>query len=167
VSAPRWVNPLDEIEVVVEDGTLKIGLVRSTSTGTTARQCLPTAPFPWRFDCRLGRDGHDKVAGDFEGDVAGSGDLKLISVRAAKVLPCGSGDVEAIGKADSVDISIAGSGDVRTALATRAADVSIADPMSPRMPARAPTFRSWIGASTCGGAKCSVSKAGSGNVVCG
>ena len=116
----------------------------------------------------------DKVQGDrFDGQIAGSGDLKLgaVDVGLLKIGIAGSGDANAgNGKArnaeyeiagsggvdgggvavEDLKISIAGSGDVK-ANATKTADVDIMGSGDVDLT---------------GGAKCSVSKAGSGDVRC-
>ena len=111
---------LDETDVVVEDGTLKImpkkrkGIRWSWSNRGKAVFTVNAAALHGAAIAGSGGINVDKVAGDFEGDVAGSGDLKLASVAGGKIklAIAGSGDVSAAGKADSVDLSIAGSGDI-------------------------------------------------------
>lgn len=176
ISAKGGSNLLDETEVVVEDGTLKIKPKKRKHFNWHNGKAVFTVNGAALHGASIAGSGGitvDKVAGDFDGDVAGSGDLKLISVEGGRVklAIAGSGDVEAIGKADSVDISIAGSGDVRAgSLATRAADVSIAGSGNVAANASESADVSIMGSgdvNISGGAKCSVSKAGSGSVVCG
>ncbi len=178
VSAKGGSNLLDETEVLVENGTLVIrpkkrnGIHFSWSDGKAVFTVNATA---LRGAAIAGSGGVnvDKVAGDFEGDVAGSGDLKLASVAGGKIklAIAGSGGVSAAGKADSVDLSIAGSGDIDTrGLASRAAEVSIAGSGNVTANASDSADVSIMGSGdveVTGGAKCSVSKAGSGSVRCG
>ena len=177
VSAKGGKNLLDETDVVVEDGTLKIipkkhkGIRWTWSNGKAVFTVNASA---LRGAAIAGSGGInvDKVAGDFDGDVAGSGDLRLASVAGGKIklAIAGSGDVSAAGKADSVDLSIAGSGDINAGgLASQTADVSIAGSGNITANASATADVSIMGSGdveVTGGAKCTVSKHGSGNVRC-
>ena len=127
-------NLLEETDVVVEDGTLKIkpkkrkGVRWSWRSGK-AVFTVNAAAIRGAAIAGSGGINVDRVAGDFAGDVAGSGDLKVGAIAGGKVklAIAGSGDVEAAGKADSVELSIAGSGDMHTSgLTSRTADISIA-----------------------------------------
>jgi len=178
VSATGGENLLAETDVVVEDGTLKImpkkrkGFRWSWTDHGKAVFTVNAAALRGAAIAGSGGISVDKVAGDFEGDVAGSGDLRLASVTGGKIklAIAGSGDVSAAGKADSVDLSIAGSGDINASgLASQTADVSIAG--SGNITANASTTAdvSIMGSGDVeltGGAKCTVSKHGSGNVRC-
>jgi hypothetical protein len=177
VSAKGGEHLLDETDVVVENGTLKImpkkrhgvrfGWKHGKAVFTVNAAALRGAAIAGSGGISV-----DKIAGDFEGDVAGSGALRLASVAGGKMKlsVAGSGDVQAAGKADSINISIAGSGDVNAGgLATRAADVSIAGSGNVTANASETASVSIMGSGdveVTGGAKCSVSKAGSGNVRC-
>lgn len=177
ISAKGGSNLLDETEVVVENGTLKIrpkkrgGIHFNWHDGkavfTVNAAALHGAAIAGSGDINV-----DKVAGDFDGDVAGSGGLKLASVAGGKIKLsiAGSGGIDAAGRADSVDLSIAGSGDIRAGgLASRTADVSIAGSGNVAANASDTAAVSIMGSgdvAISGGAKCSVSKAGSGNVRC-
>ena len=177
VSAQGGSNLLDETEVVVENGTLKIrpkkrhGLHFNWHDGK-AVFTVNAAALHGAAIAGSGGINVDKVAGDFEGEVAGSGDLKLASVAggAIKLAIAGSGGIDAAGKADSVDYSIAGSGDIRAGgLAARTADVSIAGSGNVAANASDSADVSIMGSGNVevgGGAKCNVSKAGSGDVRC-
>ena len=178
VSAQGGSNLLDETEVVVEGGTLKIGPKKHKGMhwgwhhGGKAVFTVNASALRGASIAGSGGINVDKVKGDFDGDVAGSGDLKLASVDggAVKLGIAGSGGVDAAGKADSVDISIAGSGDVRAGgLASRTAAVSIAGSGNVAASASESADVSIMGSGDVdigGGAKCSVSKAGSGDVRC-
>jgi hypothetical protein len=177
VSAKGGSNLLDETEVVVEGGTLKIqpkkhhGVHFSWHSGK-AVFTVNAAALHGASIAGSGGINVDKVAGDFDGDVAGSGDLKLASVAGGKVKLsiAGSGGIDAAGNADSVDLSIAGSGDIRAGgLASRTADVSIAGSGNVATHATEAADVSIMGSGdvdVTGGGKCKVSKAGSGNVRC-
>ena len=177
ISAKGGSNLLDETEVVVEGGTLKIrpkkqkGIRWNWNNGK-AVFTVNTAALHGASIAGSGGVNVDKVAGDFDGDVAGSGDLKVSSIAGGKVKLniAGSGDVEASGEADSVDLSIAGSGDIRAGgLASRTADISIAGSGNINASASESADVTIMGSGDvdiAGGGKCSVSKAGSGNVSC-
>ena len=178
ITAKGGENLLAETEVVVEDGTLKIKPkkrrgIRWNWRGGKAVFTVNAAAIHGAAIAGSGGINVDKVAGDFDGDVAGSGDLRVGAISGGKVklAIAGSGDVEAAGKADSVELSIAGSGDMRTGgLASRTADVSIAGSGNVEANASESADVSIMGSGDVriqGGAKCTVSKAGSGNVVCG
>ena len=178
VSAKGGEHLLEETEVIVEGGTLKIkprkkkGISWNWRGGKAVFTVNATA-IRGAAIAGSGEINVDKVAGDFDGDVAGSGDLKVGAIAGGKVrlAIAGSGGVEAAGKADSVDLSIAGSGDVRAGgLASRTADISIAGSGNVQANASESADVSIMGSGDVriqGGAKCTVSKAGSGNVVCG
>jgi hypothetical protein len=177
ITAKGGSNLLDETEVVVDGDTLEIkpkkhrGVRYSWHNGK-AVFTVNAAALHGAAIAGSGGINVDKVAGDFEGEVAGSGDLKVASIAGGKVklAIAGSGDVEAAGKADSVDLSIAGSGDIRAGgLASRTAEVSIAGSGSVAANASESADVSIMGSGDVdigGGGKCSVSKAGSGNVNC-
>jgi hypothetical protein len=178
VTARGGENLLNETEVVVDGDTLEIrpkkhkGFRWNWSNGTALFTVNAAA---LRAAAIAGSGGItvDKVAGDFDGDVAGSGDLRLPSVSGGKVTLsiAGSGGVTAAGQADKVDINIAGSGDIDAkGLVSRAAEVSIAGSGNVAAHATETADVSIMGSGDVdlsGGAKCSISKTGSGNVHCG
>jgi hypothetical protein len=178
ISASGNQRLLDKTDVVVEDGVLKIlpkkkkGMRWGWTSHGNATFTVTTAALKGAAIAGSGGIAIDKVAGDFDGEVAGSGDLRLASVAGGKVklAIAGSGDVQAAGKADSVDIEIAGSGGVDAkGLATRTASVSIAGSGSVSAQASDTADVSIMGSGDVemtGGAKCKVSKAGSGDVRC-
>ncbi len=116
----------------------------------------------------------DHVRGDrFEGTIAGSGGLNVdsVEVQALKLSISGSGSAKAAaGKAQSAEYSIGGSGDIDAgAVQLQQAKVSIAGSGSVKANATGTADVSIMGAGdvdVSGGAKCSVSKAGSGSVRC-
>lgn len=168
---------LDETDVVVENGTLRImpkkhkGIRFSWRSGaatfTVTTAALRSAAIAGSGDIEV-----DKISGDFDGDVAGSGDLKIgqASGGALKFSIAGSGGVSAAGTAESVDLNIAGSGDIDLGnVAAKTADVSIAGSGDVRAKASDTAKVSILGSGSvdiAGGAKCSISKAGSGDVTC-
>ena len=178
ISASGNQKLLDETEVVVEGGVLKIkakkkkGMRWGWSSRGNATFTVNAAALRGAAIAGSGEIAVDKIAGDFEGEVAGSGDLRLASVTGGKIslAIAGSGDVQAAGKTDSVEIAIAGSGGVDAkGLAARTASVSIAGSGSVSAQASDTADVSIMGSGDVeltGGAKCTVSKAGSGDVRC-
>ena len=150
---------LDETEVLVENGTLKIrakkqnGLRFSWGKRSKAQFTVTTAKLHAAAIAGSGGITVDKVAGDFKGDVAGSGKISAAGRAAStRIDIAGSGDVDASRLvANTATVSVAGSGKVR-AQASESAKVNIAGAGD---------------VAITGGAKCTVSKAGSGNVTCG
>ena len=178
ITAKGGENLLAETDVVVEGDTLKIMPkkqrgIRWNWRGGKAQFTVNAAALNGASIAGSGGITVDRVSGDFEGDVAGSGDMRIGQISGGKVKLgiAGSGDVQAAGKADSVDLSIAGSGDINVSgLTSRAADVSIAGSGNVRANASESADVSIMGSGDVeigGGAKCNVSKAGSGNVRCG
>jgi hypothetical protein len=116
----------------------------------------------------------DQVKGpDFSGSVAGSGDLRVeaVDVQNLKLSIAGSGDLNArSGQAKAVDLSIAGSGDIDAGgVRSETASASIAGSGSIRGQATGTADVSIMGSgdvTLTGGAKCSISKAGSGSANC-
>lgn len=176
-SARGGADLLDETDVVVENGTLKImpkkrkGVRWSWRSGKATFN-ISTASLKGAAIAGSGGVEVDKIAGDFEGDVAGSGDLKIgtTSGGALKFSIAGSGGITASGTADAVDLNIAGSGDIDVGnVAAKSADVAIAGSGQVRARASKTADVSIMGSGDvdiAGGAKCSISKAGSGNVNC-
>lgn len=116
----------------------------------------------------------DQVRGDsFEGAVAGSGDLSLAStdVQSLKFSIAGSGGVKGgTGKTQNAEYEIAGSGDIdASSVQAQQAKISIAGSGGVRAQATGAADVSIMGSGDVdihGGAKCSVTKAGSGSVRC-
>ncbi len=178
-SATGGGNLLDETEVVIENGTLKIrakkhkGMRFNWGKRGKAEFTVTTAMLHGAGIAGSGGISVDKIDGDFKGEVAGSGDLRLAAVNggAVEFAIAGSGNIGAAGKAASTKVEIAGSGDVdASGLAAKTADVSIAGSGKVRAQASDTAKVEIMGSgdvAITGGAKCNVSKAGSGNVTCG
>lgn len=177
VTAVGGANLLDETEVMVDGDTLEIRPrkrrgMRWTWRNGKAEFTVNVAALRGAAIAGSGDINVDKVAGDFEGDIAGSGGLRLAAVNGGrlKLSVAGSGEISAAGKADSLDIGIAGSGDVNVReLASRTAEVSIAGSGNVTANVTENADVSIMGSGDVdltGGAKCKVSKAGSGNVKC-
>ena len=178
VTAKGGENLLAETEVIVEGNVLKI---------------QPRKKKGVRWNWRNGKAVFTVNAAALHGaSIAGSGGVPSTRSRAiskaksrapatsrsARLPAAGSSSIspdravsKLPGKADAVDISIAGSGDINLGgLASRTADVSIAGSGNVRASASDSANVSIMGSGDVeisGGAKCKVSKAGSGNVRCG
>lgn len=116
----------------------------------------------------------DRVKGDaFNGSVAGSGDLSIasLSVTNASFSVAGSGDLTAAGNCKAAKVSIAGSGDVNIGgMRCQSLNASIAGSGAINANATQAAKVSIMGSGdvvVSGGAKCEVSKMGSGSVRCG
>jgi len=171
---------LDETEIVVEDGTLKIvpkkkngfrwswgnhDKVRVEVTGAGA---LDGAAIAGSGGISIDQS----VSPKFKGEVAGSGDLAVERLQSdlVELSIAGSGNIRAAGKAGRTQYNIAGSGQLDgAALQATDAEVSIAGSGNVTAHATGTADISIMGSgdvSLTGGAKCSVSKQGSGNVSC-
>lgn len=178
VSGKGGRNLLDETDVVVEGSTLSIrpkkrnGIRWSWGKRGKAEFTVTTAMLREAEIAGSGGISIDKIEGDFIGEVAGSGDLRLGAVNggAVEFSIAGSGGITAAGTAASTKVEIAGSGDVDVAgLAAKSAKVSIAGSGNVRANASDTALVEIMGSgdvTITGGAKCTIDKAGSGNVNC-
>lgn len=170
---------LDETEVVVEEGTLKIrpkkrgGLSFSWGKRGKAQFTVSTAMLRAATIGGSGGIKVDQVDGDFEGRIGGSGDLALAAIKggAVDLTIGGSGTISAAGTAQSTDIKIGGSGSVdASGLIAKTASVAIGGSGDARVNASDSADVKIAGSGDVvitGGAKCEVRKAGSGNATCG
>ncbi len=171
---------LEKLEVTVENGTLRIGYKKGNWSFGWRRDSGPVTVHvsaPTLAGAEVAGSGDisiDRIeGGDFAGEIAGSGEIQLASLRArnASFAIAGSGNVTASGTAETADFEIEGSGDVRAGgLQVKRAKVSIAGSGNVETRAVETADIAIMGsgdAVVTGGAKCSVSKMGSGNVRCG
>lgn len=179
VSAVGSQKAIDRLVVEVEGGVLKIRpeKKRGFSIGwsnarpvqlTITTQSLAGADLAGSGDIVI-----DRVSGDsFDGTVAGAGSLEVASldVQRLKIDITGSGGAKASGRARSAEYEIAGSGDIKAAnVASETARVLIAGSGNVTGQATRTATVDIMGSGDVritGGAKCSISKAGSGNVDC-
>jgi hypothetical protein len=180
VSATGPQSAIDRLEIEVRDNRLIIQSKKSKSwfgMGRHNDDVRVTVTVPQLNAASLAGSGAlsvDKVKGErFDGEIAGSGDLKLgaIEVSQLKLSIAGSGGVTAAsGKAVSADYEIAGSGDLDAkAVAADDVKVSIAGSGGVKAQATKTADVSILGSgdvAISGGAKCNVHKAGSGEVNC-
>jgi hypothetical protein len=181
VSATGPESALDLLEIVVEDGVLKIGRKSNSSwhigwSRKNDRDVKITVTMPVIRGAKLAGSGDlaiDKAIADaFKVSLAGSGDLKIGNVEAKSVALslAGSGDIEIAGRTGSIDISGAGSGSVMAgALEAETADISLAGSGDISARATGSASVSVMGSgdvAISGTDKCKTSKLGSGNVTC-
>lgn len=167
---------LDELEVEVVDGTLRVGrkdhrgFSFSNDRGVKVHVTMPkltAASVSGSGDMRV-----DKAEGDFRGAIAGSGNLGIDALNAtdADLSIAGSGDLKVAGSGARLSASVAGSGDIDAAgFAASSADISIAGSGSVKGTVKGDAKISLIGSGDVeltGGAKCSVSSMGSGEARC-
>lgn len=167
---------LDQLEIQVVDGTLRVGrkdragFSFSDDHGVKVRVTMPkltAASISGSGDMSV-----DKAEGDFKGAIAGSGNLGIGALTAtdADLSIAGSGDLRVAGSGGKLSASIAGSGDIDAAKFTASsADISIAGSGSVRGVVKGDAKVSLIGSGDVeltGGAKCSVSSMGSGEARC-
>lgn len=178
ISATGGSSLLDETEVKIENGVLKIGPKKHNGFRWNWRSgkavfTVTTAALHAASIAGSGEIEANRVEGGFQGDVAGSGRLTVgeIGGGEATFSVAGSGDVRANGgTADLVKLEIAGSGDIDTAgVSAKAAEVSIAGSGNAKAKASDTAKVSIAGSGNVdisGGAKCTTDKIGSGNVNC-
>jgi len=173
---------LDDLRVEVKDGTLEIGQNKRSGWNWGWGRSYHSGPVslivtvPSLDHAGIAESGAikvDKVSGArFKGEIAGSGDLVLPAIDAGEVSLsiAGSGGIHAGGKAKSVKYEIAGSGDIDAAsLAAESAELSIAGSGGIKGHATGTAKVNLMGSgdvTLTGGAKCSVTKNGSGNIRC-
>ncbi|WP_300973398.1 head GIN domain-containing protein [Sphingomonas sp. LHG3406-1] len=170
---------IDAMEVVVENGTLKIrpmskGMMRGFSWNGQSARVTITVPSLQKAELAGSGDlAIDRITGDsFEAGVAGSGDLRLgdVAVKQLKIGLAGSGDASARGRADNLEIGVAGSGDVdASSLTAVRAKLGVAGSGDLRARVTGEAEASVAGSGNIdvsGGARCTTSKRGSGEVRC-
>lgn len=181
VSATGPESALDQLEIVVEDGVLKIGRKSNSSwhigwSHKGDRDVKITVIMPAIRGAKLAGSGDmavDSATADaFKVSLAGSGGLKIGNVQAKSIdlNLAGSGDIEIAGRTGSIDISGAGSGNVMAnALEAETADISIAGSGNVSARATGSASVSVMGSGDVvisGTDKCKTSKLGSGSVTC-
>lgn len=171
---------LDRLEIVNENGQLRIGMRNSAGSwfswghqrGVTIHVTVPAlaaASITGSGGMRI-----DRVQGPaFAGSVTGSGDMAIAAMAAdqASFTITGSGDITAAGHARQATGSITGSGDLRLAqLETAAATLAVAGSGNIGIRATetaAIELRGSGDITVAGPARCTIDKSGSGDVRCG
>lgn len=168
---------LEGLEILVEDGTLRVGTRRNWSwrgpggrvTVHVTVPALDAASVTGSGDLAIDRAEAER----FAAEVTGSGDLEIGALRArrADFSITGSGGIDADGSAEEAEISITGSGDADLeSFQARRARVRIMGSGDISLRATESVSGSVMGSGDVevrGGASCSVSRMGSGSVSCG
>lgn len=181
VSATGPQSSLDELEIVVENGVLKIGRKSGASWhfGWSRRgdkSVKVTVTMPTIRGARLVGSGdltvdRARVEG-FLASLTGSGNLRVSNVDAKTVnlSLAGSGDLMVEGRTGLLDISSSGSGDVSaTALEAQTAEIALAGSGNANARVTDKASVSLIGSGDVkitGTSNCTTSKVGSGSVTC-
>lgn len=168
---------LDRLEVRKDGNTLRVGRKDGDWSWGGNKGAKFVITMPALASASVAGSGDmtiDRVEGDFDGSIAGSGNLNLGEMRGGKasVSIAGSGNLGiAGGQASELKISIAGSGDVATTgLRAARGDISIAGSGNVRTQVTDTASLSIVGSGDVdltGGAKCTISKMGSGDARCG
>jgi len=166
---------LDQLEITVVNGTLRVGRkdgkwFGGDDSGVVVRVVMPklqSASVAGSGDLTV-----DRAEGDVSAAIAGSGNLSIADLRggAADLSIAGSGDLSVKGVAAKLSAAIAGSGDIEAGgLTASTADVSIAGSGSVKGVVKGAASVSIMGSGDVeltGGAKCTVSALGSGEARC-
>ena len=181
VSATGPSDELDRLEIVVEDGVLKVGRKSGMSwhigwSRKGEQDVKVTVTMPAIRGASLAGSGDlaidSATADSFKISLAGSGNLRVgkLEAKAADLNLAGSGDIAVTGKVGTLEISGAGSGNVvASALEAETADISLAGSgnVSARATGSASVSVMGSGDVTISGTdKCKTSKLGSGSVTC-
>ena len=180
IKASGGQNFLDQTEVVVDDGTLKIRTkgnnIRWHSTDDRQKLHFVITGAGAIEEASIGGSGNIRIdrtsAKSFDGNIGGSGDLQVggLAVSKASFAIGGSGKVQATGQAQSTEVDIGGSGDVdASGIKAKTAEINIAGHGNVHAQASDTADVVIVGSgdvTITGGAKCKVTKMGSGDVKC-
>lgn len=167
---------LERMQVRVVDGSLQIK-PRPGDSGMSrgpVRVQVVSPPLKAASLSGSGEISIDRVTGrEFAGSVSGSGDMMLrqVDVRSLALSASGSGDMVASGRCNDLAASVSGSGDARLAglrCGNMAGEVSGSGTLDAFASGAAVISAAGSGNVTVrGGARCTVSRAGSADVRCG
>lgn len=170
-------NPkvLDVLEIKVVDGTLRVGRKWNSNVDDDDHGARIHVVMPKLTSASVSGSGDltvDRAEGDFDGSIAGSGNLDIaaLNANAAKLSVAGSGDMTLAGSVAKLSASIVGSGDIDgRKLTASGASISIVGSGSMRGVVKGGASVSIAGSGDVdltGGAKCSVNAVGSGEASC-
>ena len=167
---------LDRLEIRKDGDTLRIGRKDGEWNWGGDKGAKITVTLPKLTSASVAGSGDmtvDRAQGDFDGSIAGSGNLSIAQFAGGKadLSIAGSGDLHiAAGQASAISASIAGSGDIDApALKATHGEMSIAGSGNIRAQVTGEADISIVGSGSVeltGGAKCSVNKMGSGDARC-
>lgn len=171
-------NALDQLDIRVENGALRIGTRRDGwfSHGRDFGRVTIHVTAPSLSGASIAGSGDMHIdraeAPAFAASIGGSGDMDIgaLRTRQATFSIAGSGNIRAAGQADRTHVSIAGSGDATLdGFQTGDADVSILGSGGARLRATGTVSGSIMGSGdvdVSGTTRCTVSKMGSGDLHC-
>lgn len=167
---------LDRLEIRKDGDTLQIGRKDGDWKWGGDKGAKITVTLPKLLSASVAGSGDmtvERAQGDFDGSIAGSGNLSIAQLTGGKtgLSIAGSGDLHiAAGQASAISASIAGSGDIDApALKATHGEMSIAGSGNIRAQVTGEADISIVGSGSVeltGGAKCSVNKMGSGDARC-
>jgi hypothetical protein len=167
---------LDDLKIVVDGTTLKIGRKEHSGWNWSDDDGAKiTVTMPKLVAASIAGSGDltaDSSEGDFKGEVAGSGTLRVSQLKGGNVdlAIAGSGDVIVAGTAAALKTATAGSGDIDAkGLNATSANISIAGSGNVSGTVHGDAKVSLMGSGDVdlgGGAKCSTSSMGSGEAHC-
>jgi hypothetical protein len=166
---------LDQLEIKVVDGTLRVGRKSSGFNWSGDHGAKVHVVMPRLNLASVSGSGNltvDRAEGDFTGSVAGSGNLDVAGLRAGAVelSVAGSGDMTLAGTAAKLSASIVGSGDIDAKkLTASGADISIVGSGGLSGVVKGAASVSIAGSGDVdltGGANCAVHAVGSGEAHC-
>lgn len=164
---------VERVRFKLDDGTL--GILRENGEWNDAGTATVriTMPAPRKLVVAgSGRMTSERLAGEAEVSIAGSGTLETPSVEAQslEVSIAGSGSYVAAGRAERIELSVAGSGSGRMAgLKAGRAQINLAGSGDAVFASDGEVEANIIGSGTVtvrGAARCKVHSVGSGNLVC-
>lgn len=176
VKAEGGANLLDELEITVANGTLRVSRKSRNNwswgdhDGAKIYVTMPAinaATVAGSGDLTV-----DKAQGNFKGAIGGSGNLTVGAIAGGDVDLAigGSGDLKVGGTANRLSVAVAGSGDIDAkGLTATSADVSIVGSGSVNGTVKGDASVSIAGSGDVelgGGAKCKVTSVGSGSANC-
>ena len=177
VSASGDEAALDRLEILVEDGTLKIRSKSRYGMSWSSGKTRVAVTVPMLRNTDVAGSGNlsvDRIeTPDFSANVSGSGALNLPRLTTAKsrFSVAGSGNVSAAGTSTETKASVAGSGNLAIpALKSNTLSASVSGSGSVDAFATTTASISVAGSGDVrvrGGARCAISKSGSGSVDCG
>ena len=167
---------LDKVRITRDGSALNIGHKKGVSWGRDDKVRF-VVTMPEIKEADIGGSGNiviNRVQGEnFEGNIGGSGnlDVRSLQIDKASFNIGGSGNIAAAGTAKTLDVSIGGSGKLRVApLTAQIATITVAGSGDIQATVTNDADITIVGVGNVtigGGAKCKVTKMGSGTVRCG
>lgn len=176
VKAEGQASVLDDLEIKVENGVLKIGRKAHEHwswSGEHGAKISVTMPKLSSINITgTGDVDADKAEGDFSGSITGTGDIKLAALTGgtAKLSLSGTGDMTIAGTVTRLEAQVTGTGDIDgKGLTASGASVNVTGPGSVKAVVKGDADVSIMGpgdVELTGGAKCKVNSMGPGEAKC-